>query len=94
MSSTACVWGSLHIKEGAPQGRLPGTLRHAGGRRRTAVLPVEEVPVAELLRCGVRRDVVVQVHQLREEVLRHLGSHHCGRVGGRGDEVKTGRQSS
>ena len=41
------------------------------------VLPVEKVPVTELLLCGVCRDVVVQVDKLWEEIFYNLSSHHC-----------------
>ena len=40
------------------------------------LLPAEMVPVAELLLCGVRRNIVVQVNELREEKLDDLCSHH------------------
>lgn len=39
-------------------------------------LPVENVPVTELLSCGVGRDVVVQVDKLWEVIFDNLCSHH------------------
>lgn len=43
----------------------------------TRVLPVQDVPVAELLLGGVGGSVVVQVDEPREEMLHHLRSHDC-----------------
>lgn len=43
----------------------------------TGVLPVEEVPITELLLCGACRNIVVQVNKLREEMFYNLCSHHC-----------------
>ena len=42
----------------------------------TVVLPVEDVPVTELLLCGVCRNIVVQVNKLWEEIFYNLCSHH------------------
>lgn len=42
----------------------------------TGVLPVEDVPVTELLLGGVCRNVVVHVNKLWEEMFYGLCSHH------------------
>ena len=41
------------------------------------VLPVQQIPVAELVLCAVCRNIVVQIYKSRKIKLHELRSHHC-----------------
>lgn len=45
-------------------------------KNNTCFLPVEKVPVTQLLWCGVCRNIVVQVNKLWEVKFHNLSSHH------------------